>query len=113
MRGRRELTTRTGLPWPAGLAAALTPLLIGVLAVRHWATTGPLGRDGLWVVTGILGFFVVLDALVGLGGRYDLAVSAALTALALAWRHRRVRAGRTGSARRLGIGPDRLPRSPQ
>ncbi|WP_248961303.1 hypothetical protein [Sphaerisporangium perillae] len=80
----------TGLPWPAGLAATLTPLVVGVLAARRWATTGPLGRDGLWVVTGILGFFVVLDALVGLGGRYDLTVSAVLTALVLAWLHRRV-----------------------
>ena len=30
----------TGLPWPAGLAAALTPLVAGVLAVR-------LGNDGV------------------------------------------------------------------
>jgi hypothetical protein len=80
----------TGLPWPAGLAVALTPLVAGVLAVRRWATTGPLGRDGLWVVTGMLGFFVVLDALVGLGGRYDLTVSAVFTALVLARLHRRV-----------------------
>jgi hypothetical protein len=59
---------------------------------RRWATTGPLGRDGLWVVTGVLGFFTVLDALVGLGGRFDLTAGAVLTALALAWPHRRVSA---------------------
>jgi hypothetical protein len=91
----------TGLPWPAGLAAALTPLVLGVLAVRRWATTGPLGRDGLWVVTGILGFFVVLDALVGLGGRYDLTVGAVLTALGLAWLHSRVPAAAVPNATAL------------
>jgi hypothetical protein len=78
----------TGLPWPAGLALALTPLAAGVLAVRRLATSGPLGPDGLWTVTGILGFFVVLDALIGLGGRYDLTAGAVLTALGLAWLHR-------------------------
>ena len=80
----------TGLPWPAGLAVALAPIGLGVLAVRRWSTTGPLGRDGLWIVTGILGFFVVLAALVGLGGRYDLSVGAVLAALGLGWLHRRV-----------------------
>ncbi|ONH32815.1 hypothetical protein [Pseudofrankia asymbiotica] len=81
----------TGLPWPVGLAVVLVPLGIGVLTMRRWATTGPLGRDGLAVVTGILGFFIALDALVGLGGRYDLTASAVLSALALAWLRRRVR----------------------
>ncbi|GIH68973.1 hypothetical protein [Sphaerimonospora thailandensis] len=80
----------TGLPWPAGLALALAPLVVGVLAVRRWATTGSLGRDGLWVVTGILGCPVLVDTLVGLEGRYDLTVSGVLTALALVWLHRRV-----------------------
>ncbi|MGI5230920.1 hypothetical protein [Actinoallomurus sp. CA-142502] len=81
----------TGLPWPAGVALTLAPLLAGVLAVRRWATTGPFGRDGLCVVTGILGFFAVLDAFVGLGGRYDLTAGAVLTAVGLAWLHRRAR----------------------
>jgi hypothetical protein len=81
----------TGLPWPVGLAATLIPLVAGVLAVRRWGTTGLSGRDGLWVVTGILGFFAVLDALVGLGGRYDLTIGAVLTAVGLAWLHRRTR----------------------
>jgi hypothetical protein len=79
----------TGLPWPLGLAVALMPLAIGVLAVQLLATTGPLGRDGLWIVTGIVGFFVVLDALVGLGGRYDLTIGSGLTAAGLVWLHRR------------------------
>lgn len=80
----------TGLPWPAGLAVALAPLGLGVLAVRRWATTGALGRDGLWIVTGILGFFVLLAALVGLGGRYDLTIGAVIAALSLAWLHHRI-----------------------
>jgi hypothetical protein len=78
-----------GMPWPAGLAVALAPLGAGTLAVRHWATTGPLGIDGFWMVAGILSFFVLLDALVGLGGRYDLTLGAILTALALARLRRR------------------------
>lgn len=80
----------TGLPWPGGLAATLAPLVLGVLAVRHWSTTGPFGRDGLWVVTGILGFFTVLDAFVGLGGRYDLTAGAVLTTVGLTWLHRHI-----------------------
>ncbi|MEQ4720656.1 hypothetical protein [Nonomuraea sp. B19D2] len=44
---------------------------------------------------------VVLDALVGLGGRYDLTLGAVLTALVLAWLHRRVH------GRASGAGPGR------
>ena len=82
----------TGWLWPAGLVVALTPIGVGVAAARRWTTTGPLGHDGVWVLTAILSFFVLLDASVGLGGRYDLTVGAALTALFLAWLHRRVAA---------------------
>lgn len=88
----------TGLVWPIGIAVALVPLVVGAVLVRRLATTGTLGRDGLWVVTGIVGFFVLLDALVGLGGRYDLTLAAVLTTLALVWLHRR----RSGTPRRSG-----------
>ncbi|WP_250036490.1 hypothetical protein [Paractinoplanes maris] len=81
----------TGLAWPAGLALTLLPLVTGVLIVRRLATTGARGRDGLWVVTGILGFFLTLDVLVGLGGRYDLSVGALLVTAGLIWLHRRAR----------------------
>jgi hypothetical protein len=82
----------TGLRWPVGLAVALTPIVAGVVVGRFWARGDPLGPDGLWVVTGIVGFFVLLDALVGLGGRYDLTAAAVLTALGAVWVHRRVAA---------------------
>jgi hypothetical protein len=80
----------TGVVWPVGLAVAVTPIVVGVVAVRFWTGTDPLGRDRLWVVTGIVGFFVLLDALVGLGGRYDLTAAAVLTAAGAVWLHRRV-----------------------
>jgi hypothetical protein len=74
----------TGISWPLGTAAALLPLALAVLLVRR-LTTG----DGLWVVTGILAFFLLLDAAVGLGGRYDLTVGALAATLALWWIHKR------------------------
>jgi hypothetical protein len=66
----------TGLPWPAGLAVALAPVVVGVLVVRRLASGDPYGRDGLRVVGGILAFFVVLSAAVGLAGRFDLTIVA-------------------------------------
>ncbi len=56
-----------GLPWPAGTLAALAPIAAGALLLRRLTTGGP---DGLWVVTGVLAFFLMLDAVAGLGGRY-------------------------------------------
>lgn len=81
----------TALPWPLGVVVALAPIAVGVLLVRHLATNGPYGPDGLRVVTGILAFFVLLDFFVGLGGRYDLSLGAIATAIALWWLHRRER----------------------
>ncbi len=74
----------TGLPWPIGIAIALAPIAAGVLLVdRLTARNGGQRRDGLPVVTGIVTFFILLDILVGLGGRYDLVGGALGTALAL------------------------------
>lgn len=56
----------TGVPWPAGIVIAPAPIAAGALAIRRLRPP-----DELPVVTGILGFFVLLDALIGLGGRYD------------------------------------------
>jgi hypothetical protein len=79
----------------AGLCAlliALAPIPAGVLVIRRMARSGSFyGADGLWVVTGILGFFILLDALVGLGGRYDFTAGAVATTFALWWLHKRDR----------------------
>jgi hypothetical protein len=78
-----------GLPWPLGLAVAVAPVFIGILAVRRLATTGPLERDGFWAVTGVLSFFIGHDILIGATGRYDLIAGGAIVALGLIWLHRR------------------------
>jgi hypothetical protein len=80
----------TGLVWPVGVLIAVVPLVVGVGWVRCWAVSGPLGVEGFWVVAGVLGFFLVLDALVGLGGRYDLTVAAVFAVVGLARLRRRV-----------------------
>lgn len=74
----------TGLPWPVGAAVAFAPVAVGVVLVRRRAA----GSDALRVIVGVLAFFVLLAALVGLGGRYDLTVAAAAVAFGL-WRLRR------------------------
>jgi hypothetical protein len=80
-----------GIPWPVGIAITLVPITAGVLLIRRMAASGPYGPDGLRVVTGIIAFFVLLDFVVGLGGRYDLTVGAIATGIALWWLHTRDR----------------------
>jgi hypothetical protein len=75
----------SGLPWPASIALALVPIALGYAAIRRRASGGPYGADALRVVTGMVWFFVVLDALVGLGGRLDMTLGAIAVALALRW----------------------------
>lgn len=80
----------TDVAWPIGTAVALAPVAVAVPLIRRMTVGGgAYGRDGLWVVTGILVFFLFLDALVGLGGRYDLAAAAVASAVAL-WRLHRL-----------------------
>jgi hypothetical protein len=85
----------TGLPWPAGVALALAPVVVGVLVVPRLSTTGPYGRDGLRVVAGMVSFLVVIDVFVGLAGRYDLTAAGLATAYAL---HRLLRRDRGAGA---------------
>jgi hypothetical protein len=59
--------------------------------VRRLSTSGVRGPNGLWAITGIVAFFVLLDVVVGLGGRYDLVAGALATVLLLWWLHRRGR----------------------
>ena len=74
----------TGLPWPAGTALALAPIAAAVLLIRPMTATGDAyGPVGLRIVVGVLSFFVVLDAAVGLAGRYDLTLGAVLVAYGL------------------------------
>jgi hypothetical protein len=78
----------TGLPWPDGVAVTLVPVAIGIFLVRRRATGGLDGPDALRVVTGIVAFFLLLNLLFGLGGRYDMALAALGVGLLL-WRLQR------------------------
>lgn len=82
----------TDVAWPYALLAVLSPVVLGFLAVRTRVSGPVLGRDGLRVVSGVLGFYCVFAMGVGLLGRYDLTLGAAAVAVLL-WRlRRRVRA---------------------
>lgn len=70
----------TNIPWPAGVAISLAPVALGVVLVSQLAATGPYGGDGVRVIVGLLAFFVLLDLLVGFLGRYDMILSALITA---------------------------------
>lgn len=65
-----------GVSWPVGVAVSPAPIAVGVVLVRCLAPGDSRGKDGLRVVTGVLAFFVLLDVVVGLGGRYDLIAGA-------------------------------------
>lgn len=76
----------TAVPWPLGVVASLVPLGLGVLAVRTMARAGPYGSDGRAVVAGVLVFFALLDAFVGLvAARWDLLGSVVLTVAGVVW----------------------------
>jgi hypothetical protein len=70
----------TQLAWPVGVTLALVPIALGLVLVPRLATTGPYGSDGVRVVVGLLTFFVLLDVVVGLLGRYDMIIGAVVTA---------------------------------
>jgi hypothetical protein len=81
----------TRIPWPLGILLALAPVAAGVILVRRLTARHPDNSNGLRVVTGVLAFFILLDIVVGSGGRYDLIGGALATAVALRWLHRRGR----------------------
>ena len=74
-------------PWPLAVLAVLAPVLLAFLVLRTLVSGPVFGRDGLRVVTGILGFYCVFAMGIGLTGRYDITVGALLVVLLL-WRMR-------------------------
>jgi hypothetical protein len=82
----------TSTPWPVGVAIAVAPIALGTIAVTKMAATGAYGADGLRVVAGLVAFFALLDVVVGLGGRYDLAVGGLFAAYAVRQLSRTMRA---------------------
>lgn len=84
----------TGTPWPLAVIAVLTPVLLAFLLLRRRVSGPVFGRDGLRVVSGILGWYCLFAIGVGLTGRFDLSLGG-LAVLLLLWRLRvrvRVRA---------------------
>ncbi len=74
-------------PWPLAVLAVLTPVLLAFLLIRTRVSGPVFGRDGLRVVSGILGFYCMFAIGVGLLGRYDLTLGALVVVLLL-WRLR-------------------------
>lgn len=70
-----------GIPWPAGLALSLLPVLIGWVVISRLATTRYLDRDGIRAVSGIAAFFIPLGMVVGLAGRFDLTIGALIAGI--------------------------------
>ena len=79
----------SGLPPALGVALSLAPVAVGLVVVPHLARTGPYGSDGVRVVVGLLCFFVGLDLLVALLGRYDMLLSALVAAWLARWLYTR------------------------
>lgn len=79
----------TSAPWPVTLAAVLAPVVVGYFALRPLVSGPVFGRDGLRVVTGIVGWYCLYAAAIGLAGRFDLTVTAIAVAWLLSRLHRR------------------------
>jgi hypothetical protein len=67
------------------VAVVLLPVLVGIVVIRRRATGGLFGIDGLRVVIGMLSFFAILCIVIGVLGRFDLAIAGLLTIAALRW----------------------------
>jgi hypothetical protein len=66
----------TATPWPLAWLAVVAPVVLAGVFVRRRASGPVFGRDGLRVVTGVLCFYALFAAGVGLTGRPDLTVGA-------------------------------------
>jgi hypothetical protein len=78
----------TDTPWPLALLAVLSPVVLAFLVIRTRVSGPVFGRDGLRVVTGILGFYCLFTITLGSLGRVDLMLGG-LAVAALLWRLRR------------------------
>lgn len=78
------------LPWPLGLLLDVLPL-VWVVRYCRGLRSEPLERRAPTVIIGVLTPLLVVDVLVGLGGRIDLLVTAAITVSGLTWLRRRSR----------------------
>jgi len=83
---------QTTMPWPLGIAAAVAPVILGIVLVRRLAGGGPYGPDALLVIIGLLGYHLLIGFFIGLGGRVDISIAALATALALRQLYSRSRA---------------------
>lgn len=67
------------------MPVTLAPVGLGLLLLGRATGWGRRSHEALPVVTGVLSFFLLLDLLVGLAGRYDLSLAAVALGLGL-WR---------------------------
>lgn len=84
--------SETDTPWPVALVAVVIPIPIAILALRNRVSGPVFARDGLRVVTGIVGFWCLMAMAVGLAGRFDLTLGALAVLVLLWWLRHRVRA---------------------
>ncbi len=66
----------TEAPWPLAVLAVLGSVLLSFVVIRTRVSGPVFNRDGLRVVTGILGCYCLFATGVGLTGRYDVALGA-------------------------------------
>ncbi|WP_088282042.1 hypothetical protein [Kineosporia sp. A_224] len=74
----------SAVPWPLGLSLAVLPPTAALLYCRRLRLQPPEHR-ALAVIVGLLAPLVLLDVLLGLGGRIDLLLTAAISIAGLAW----------------------------
>lgn len=78
----------TDTPWPLAVLAVLAPVAVAFVLIRPLVSGPVLGRDGFRVVSGVVAFYCVFAAAVGLGGRVDFTLGAGAVGYLL-WRVRR------------------------
>jgi hypothetical protein len=95
----------TPLIWPLGLLVAVAPIVLGAAVIRT-AVEDAYSADGVRVVVGLVTFFAILDALVGLGGRYDLTIGGLVTGYAAGRLLRSARSVQSRTHRPRSVSPE-------